>query len=142
VLNDVHAAVALVELEEIESIVCHNRSIYECYLHELGDVEGIEVLKFEDDQQTSFKNIEARVLPSFSVDRDQLVSLLNDLNILARPHYYPALHTKTYQYPVRSCDMHVSNQLMMQFLNLPCGARVSVDDVKTVCGLLRSLASE
>lgn len=141
ILNDVHAAFALAELAEIDANVAHNREIYQAYCSRLSPACDLEIMKFDESQQTSFKNIVARVLPSFGKSRDELTSLLNERGVLARSHYYPALHTKSYQYPVRVCDTPVSDQCMLEFINLPCGSRVSVEDVHVVCDFLERISA-
>lgn len=139
-LNDAHAAFALAGLAEIDRNVEHNQSIYRTYCDELCLLDGLEVLRFDETQQTSYKNIVVKVNSCFPLSRDELVSALNQLGVLARAHYYPALHTKKYRYPVRVCKARVADQAAHQFINMPCGARVTTRDVQKVCEYLRRLS--
>ncbi len=142
VLNDVHAAFALAGVEEIDRNVKHNRQIYYSYCEELGSIEGVDVLPFDESERTSFKNVVAKIGEPFPIGRDELVSELNEWGILARAHYSPALHTKRYRYPVKVCEMPITNEVMFQFVNLPCGSCVSPSDVQTVCHFLREISSQ
>ena len=141
VLNDVHAAFAIAGLEEIASNVAHNERIYRAYVEYLDAVDGIDLLRFDESEQSSFKNIVVDVARQFPLTRDQLVQRLNQEGILARPHYSPALHCKQYDYPVRVGSMKVAEIAMLQYLNLPCGSRVTLADVQIVCKFIAKLAS-
>lgn len=138
-LNDGHAALALAGLEEITSNVQHNKTVYQRYLSELKAISGIEIVRFCDVQQTSYKNVVAAVTDDFPIDRNELVRLLNAEGILARAHYTPALHNKTYDYPVETMQMRVTPQVAERFINLPCGQRTSPEDVARVCQYLKSI---
>lgn len=139
VLNDVHAAMAIADLEEIEQIVAHNRRVYEVYCDLFPKLDGIEILKFDETEQTSFKNIVAKVTPPFPLCRDSLVDYLNREGILARSYYSPPLHKKAYQYAVKRGDLGSSEQAMSQYINFPCGSRVAPDDVKMIFKCLQKL---
>lgn len=141
VMNDVHAMFALASLEEIDLIVEHNKSIYRRYAERLSSLEGIRLLAFEEKEQTAYKVIVVERLKGFPLSRDELVGHLNQQDILARAHYTPPLHTKACQYAVRTTDMSVTDWAADRFLNLPCGHRVSVEDVDLVCEILSRLGS-
>lgn len=139
-LNDAHAAFAIAGLAEIDRNVTHNREIYQTYCDKLRSLNGVEVLQFDEKQQTSYKNVVLKVDASFPMSRDQLESELNRQGILARAHYYPPLHAKRYKYPVRTCDTTVADQVTCQYINMPCGSRVSTRDVQRICDVLYGLA--
>ena len=141
VLNDGHAALALAGLEEVAKNVQHNKAIYQRYLSELRTVRGIDVVRFCEDQPTSYKNVVAAVTDDFPIGRDELVRLLNARGILARAYYTPALHVKTHDYPVETTPMQVTTQVAERFINLPCGQRVSPEDVVGVCRCLHTIAA-
>ena len=136
---DAHAAFALAGLDEIEANVSHNRDIYYLYKHRLGLITGIKLLRFNEAEQTSFKSIVAMVMADFPFTRDQLVELLNQERILARKYYTPALHKKAYQYPVVNSDLPVTELSESLYINLPCGARVTQNDVELICNFLEYL---
>ncbi|TWU05754.1 aminotransferase class I/II-fold pyridoxal phosphate-dependent enzyme [Stieleria varia] len=140
-LCDPHAAFALASLQEIDLIVAHNREVYETYRAELASVAGIRLLTFDDSQQTSQKNVVVEVTEEFVLSRDVLMERLNQQHILARPHYYPALHDRGYEYPVRYTKTQVADQVMKHYLNLPCGDMVSVDDVRKTCAFIKCVAT-
>lgn len=132
-INPVHAAFAHESLREIENNVAHNREIYRRYCDGLAAVDGIEVCSFDETEQSSFKNIVVRLSYEEGWDREAFIPYLNSCGILARAHYFPPLHTKTYSYPVVVKEMDNTNLALDKYLNLPCGQRVKLTDVDRVC---------
>ncbi len=140
VMNDAHAAYAIASMDELELNVAHNKQIYEAYIEGLTQIHGIDLINFDTSEQTSFKNIVARVDQPFQLSRDQLVARLNDQGILARAHYNPPLHMKRYQFPVKVEPTPKADVAMHHYINLPCGSRVSKADVRKTCQYLDSLS--
>lgn len=140
ILNDGHAAFALAGLAEIDQNVIHNELVYRTYLEELDAVAGIELQRFQESEQTSFKNIVAKVTSEYPLTRDELVGELNQLGVLARPHYDPPLHSKTYRFATRAGPTTVADFAAKQYINLPCGSRVTPSDVRRVCSYLRDVS--
>jgi dTDP-4-amino-4,6-dideoxygalactose transaminase len=141
VLADGHAAFTLASLDELDQNVEHNHRIYEAYRTGLTAVDGVRLLEFSADQQTSFKNIVVEVEPGYALTRDTLLEILNGERILARAHYDPPLHRKSYKFPTLGTGLSNSDQARGLYLNLPCGARVSTADVELVCELLDFLGN-
>lgn len=142
-MPDIHAAFALAGLDEIEENVRHNRKIYRAYQRELKGVAGIRLLAFDEAQQTSFKNIVVEVPGVSGEVRDRIVRNLNQAGVLARAHYSPPLHSKSYEYPVLCPEpLPVTEHAARALLNLPCGFRVSEADVTHVVAMIKSLLSD
>lgn len=131
-----HAAFALAGLDELASNVAHNRSIYFCYCARLSNGAGIRLLTFDEKEQTSYKNIVVEIQENFPVSRDVLVALMNAESILARKYYCPPLHKKSYRYPVVVGEMTQTERAEGRYLNLPCGSRVTEQDVHTICDFI------
>jgi len=139
-MADGHAAFTLAELDALEQNVAHNQEIYRAYGEALAGVDGIRLHAFDEGEQTSFKNVVVRVEDTFPVTRDQVVRFLNGERVLARAHYDPPLHRKPTSYRTEQGPLEQSEQVRTRYLNLPCGARVGVEDVRVVCELLALLA--
>ena len=139
-LNPAHAAFALASLNELTPNLNHLKQIYREYQVGLKDIPGIQLLEFDESEQTSFKNIVIRLSNPFPLSRDELVTNLNRLGALARPHYSPALHQREHRFDTNQRKLNTSDDCSTSFVNLPCGARVSTDDVQEVCSWLRQAA--
>lgn len=141
-INPLHCGIALAGLDELSFNISHNQTIYLAYKTKLNALDGIKLLEFDPLQQTSFKNIVVEVEENCPLNRDELVKQLNELNIFARPHYYPPLHQKKMAYKTLKGDLSISNLMAPKFLNLPCGQRFTVDLVDVVVDSIRSLINK
>lgn len=140
-LNEIHAAVALASLDDLEDQVERNRARYRQYQEQLAGIPGIRLLEFDETERTSFKNIVVELCDDWPLEREATVAALNAEGMLARAYYSPALHRKSYSYEVRHGDLPVTDQLAGRFMLLPCGARVDVGDIATITSFLRGLAA-
>jgi dTDP-4-amino-4,6-dideoxygalactose transaminase len=141
-LNEIHAALTLASLDDLEDQVTRNRDRYRAYQTELADISGIRLVPFDETEKCAFKNILVELDESWPLNRDETVALLNAERILARAYYAPALHQKSHSYEVRFDELPVTDELAKRYVLLPCGARVSSGDVTVIASFLRRLASE
>ena len=136
-LNEIHAAFALSNLDKLENLVIHNKSIYMQYKKILARIKGLELLEFNDLEQTSYKNIVVKITEYFPVTRDILVKKLNDQSILARAYYDPPLHIKendnSFLPNTESCS---KNHII-----LPSGYQISLEDVDYICNVINNIKS-
>ncbi|MGB5261379.1 MAG: DegT/DnrJ/EryC1/StrS family aminotransferase, partial [Gammaproteobacteria bacterium] len=120
----------------------HNREIYSAYKEHLVRVNGLRLLEFDENEQTSYKNIVVEVMDDYPVSRDILVSFLNDEGLLARSHYDPPLHAKEYSYDVATSGMVNTNKLRSRFINMPCGSMVTVGDVEIIVRIVKYIKDD
>jgi dTDP-4-amino-4,6-dideoxygalactose transaminase len=98
-LNEIHAAMALAGLDDLEEQVARNRQTYYLYQRLLAGIPGIRLLEFNESYQTSYKNIVVELLDSWPLTRAATLKILNAEKILARAYYAPPLHRKKMAYP-------------------------------------------
>ena len=139
-LCEVHAAMALANLDRLEQTVAENRETYRCYQNGLEGFEGLRLLAFDETEKTSYKNIIVEVTQDWPVSRDVLVYLLNSEKILARAYYSPALHQKQMGYPHIPANLPHTDRLAERFISMPCGAFVTPKDIERVLALLHFIA--
>lgn len=139
--SEVHAAMTLANLDELEQLVAANRERYRAYQRELSGVDGLRLLEFDESERTSFKNIVVELGEPWPLTREVTVALLNAQNILARAYYSPPLHRKPYTYEVRFGELPVTDEYADRLMLLPCGTRTSLADVGVICAYLRELAA-
>ncbi|MCB1981020.1 MAG: aminotransferase class I/II-fold pyridoxal phosphate-dependent enzyme [Rhodoferax sp.] len=135
-LNEVHAAMALASLDDLEDQVLRNRGRYRCYQRELARIPGLRLLRFDEREQTSFKNIVVELTPAWPLSRARTLEILNAEGALARAYYHPPLHARPASYRTFAEALPLTDELSNRFMLLPCGHHVTEDDVVTVCGLL------
>lgn len=140
-LNEIHAAMALANLDELERLVNDNKLRYRCYQAGLADIFGIRLIEFDETYQTSYKNIVVELLDGWPLKRDETVDILNTENILARAYYSPPLHKKRMRYPHVPATLEVTDRLAQRFMLLPCGDFVTVGDIERIIQILRFIRS-
>ncbi|MBU3003042.1 aminotransferase class I/II-fold pyridoxal phosphate-dependent enzyme [Paraglaciecola arctica] len=140
-LNEMHACMALASLDDIEQQVKLNQARYKCYLRCLDEVDGIELIRFDESKACGYKNIVARITKDWPFSIEDTISLLNSENILARQYYSPPLHLKEMQFDFVKTDLPLSKKLSNNHLNLPCGQKVDEKDIVQICNFLKFISS-
>ena len=140
-LNEIHAAMSLASLDDVESQVARNRERYHTYKSSLSSVLGIRLLEFDEAFKTGYKNIVVEILDDWPLSRDETISILNADNVLARPYYYPPLHSKPMEYDYIPANLPVTDKLAKSYLNLPCGQLVSNDEIVEIVELMRFISA-
>jgi dTDP-4-amino-4,6-dideoxygalactose transaminase len=138
-LNEIHAAMALASLDDLDAQVEKNRHRYNLYKNSLSSIPGIQLQEFDETESCSFKNIVVQLLDDWPLSRSDTLTVLNEEHILARAYYSPPLHKKKYSYPVIAPELPLTDKLSERFVLLPCGHFVSDDDIESIIAMLRFL---
>jgi len=138
-LNEMHAAMALAALDDLEQQIKRNEDRYRVYQKELAGLQGIHLREFDEREATSFKNILIELTEAWPLSRDLTIRYLNSEGVLARAYYSPALHQKTSQYKTIHSPLPNTERQASRFLLLPCGHFVDRDDIKLTVELLKFL---
>lgn len=136
-LNEVHAAMALAGLDDLEDQVVRNRDRYHTYRRLLAPLNGIRLLEFDESQRPGYKNIVVEILEDWPLSRDDTVSVLNAEMILARAYYTPPLHRKRMAYLYITAELPVTDRLAERLILPPCGHLVSNEDIAGIVELLK-----
>jgi dTDP-4-amino-4,6-dideoxygalactose transaminase len=138
-LNEIHAAMALASLDDLEDQINRNKSRYLLYRSGLNKIEGIRLLEFDESEKTSYKNIVIELLEAWPLSRGLTLDILQKEGAIARPYYSPPLHHKEYLYPVIKNLLPVTDNLADKFLLLPCGHFVCDEEIVALLDLLKFL---
>jgi dTDP-4-amino-4,6-dideoxygalactose transaminase len=136
-LNEIHAAMALANLDELDQLIVNNRHRYQQYQIGLSVMSGIRLLDFNESYRTSYKNIVVELLDNWPLKRDETVAILNAENILARAYYSPPLHQKKMGYPYVPATLETTDLLARRFMLLPCGDFVTCDNINEIIQILK-----
>ena len=141
-LNEVHAAIALACLDEIDQQIQHNKAIFEAY--ETGlNYTGLRLLSYDKTELRTWKNIVVELTPQWPCSREVTLAVLNAENILARPYYTPPLHRKIAYYAAsNSPELSNTDAITAKLMLLPSGAHVSVDDVYEITSCLKKISEQ
>lgn len=140
-LNEIHAAMALASLDEVEDQVLRNRERYHTYKRLLQTIPSIQLLEFDEKQSPGYKNIVVELLNEWPLTRANTINILNAEKILARVYYSPPLHRKSMLFDYVPANLPVTDRLAERFLNLPCGHFVSNDDIERIVEVLEFIST-
>jgi len=140
-LNEIHAAMALASLDDLEDQVARNRQRYLTYKRLLAPLQGIRLLEFDESHHPGYKNIVIEILGDWPLSRADTVSILNAEMILARAYYTPPLHRKRMAYPNVPVELPVTDRLAERYVLPPCGHLVSNEDIAEIVGLLSFISA-
>jgi len=140
-LNEIHAAMALAALDDLQEQVARNRERYLAYRRLLAGVEGMRLLEFDEAHRPGYKNIVVEVLPDWPLSRDDTVSILNAEMILGRAYYTPPLHRKPMAYPHVPAELPITDRLAERFILFPCGHLVTTGDIAEIVDVLRFIST-
>jgi len=139
-LNEIHAAMALAGMDDLEDQVARNRERYLTYKRLLAPLKGIRLFEFDESHRPGYKNIVIEVLDDWPLSRGDTVSILNAEMILARAYYTPPLHRKRMAYPHVPAQLPVTDRLAERFILPPCGHLVSNEDIGEIVGLMNFIS--
>lgn len=140
-LSEIHAAMALAALDDLQDQVERNRERYLAYKRLLDGVQGMRLLEFDDRHRPGFKNIVIEVLAGWPLSRDATVRILNAEMILARAYYTPPLHRKPMMYAHVPAELPITDRLAERFILFPCGHLVSNDDIAQIIDLMKFISA-
>jgi dTDP-4-amino-4,6-dideoxygalactose transaminase len=138
ILNEMHAALALASLDEVDQQVAGNKKKYDLYVAGLRTVDGLKILEHRESERPDYRLIVVRMGSRWPLSRDDTLRLLEAENILARPYYTP-LNRRSVEYPRVCPGLPVTDAIFRDFMVLPSGAHVSEDDVEKVVDVLASI---
>jgi dTDP-4-amino-4,6-dideoxygalactose transaminase len=136
-LNEMHAAMALLSLERVESIIARNREIFEAYRQGIAAVEGLSLVPYGEREKRNYQMAVLETGPGWALTRDQTVALLRAEGAAISGYYSPALHRSEHCPPgVEVPELPAAEELSGKFVQLPVGEMVNKDDVRRICQLL------
>jgi dTDP-4-amino-4,6-dideoxygalactose transaminase len=139
-LNEIHAAMTLAGLDEVDQHVQRNQVRYEVYRECVRDFPDLRLLEFDESERCGYKNIVIELRDDWPLSRERTLLLLNAEGILARAYYSPPLHMKKTSYPTYSARLEVTERLAERFVLMPSGFQVSAEDIRDVMNVMRFIS--
>jgi dTDP-4-amino-4,6-dideoxygalactose transaminase len=141
-MNEFCAAMGITSLESFAKVIETNRNNYDVYDNLLKDIPGIRLLRYDVAQRNNFQYVVLDVDSGKAhLSRDLLQKALWAENVLARRYFYPGCHRmepyKT-QDPAAGEHLKATEFVCERVLTLPTGTAVSIEDIKTICGIVRT----
>lgn len=140
-MTEISAAMGLSSFERLDEFIEVNRNNYSIYRKELADVHGVRLIDYTSTEKCNYQYVILEIDETVTgLDRNQLVSVLQAENVIARRYFYPGCHQME---PYRSYFPHAhlllpkTEWLADRVMSLPTGTSVSAEDVVNICRIIR-----
>lgn len=141
-LSEVHAAIGLRALAELDRIFAHRQLVVACYRQLLAGLPGIRIQEVPPGCASSYKDFTIVIEDDFGPDRDETARRLEAEVIETRKYYYPAVHRqRPYAAHPPTVPLPVTERLEGRVLSLPIGPGITeCEAVRVVEALARAHA--
>lgn len=136
-LNELHAAMTLASVDEIEEQIEINKRKYLKYKKLLKTIPEVELVEYNESEKRSFKNILVKLTDRWPLERELTIQLFQAENMVVRPYYYPPLHKKENKFKTIYSDLKNTEDLQYKYLLLPCGKFLLEDEIEKVVEFFR-----
>ena len=135
-MSEFHAAIAIESLTLLDKSVFRRNVINDHYRMRLMDIPGISFQAVAEDDVSTFKDMGILIDKNeFGMDRNQLISELQEEGISTKRYFYPPLHRmKAYRdLGVVADDLPNTEYVANNILCLPMYTHMELDTVEKVC---------
>lgn len=135
-MGNLHASLALAQVERIDELVGKKRQIFDGYYERLKNVEGLKLIKEKPGCKSNYCYPSLLVDESITVPRDEILARLKELNIHCRPAFprmslFP-IYEARYPNPVATL-------VAKQGISLASAGDITETDIDFVCSSLRKI---
>ena len=138
---EIAAAMGLVNLDNLSSVIQHNRNIYRTYDTELSKLPGLKLFGFVDNECNNYQYAVLQVGDQCPITREQLVETLHAENVLARKYFWPGCHKmQPYKSLFRDADLSlpVTNEVAEKVVVLPTGTAIDKSVASQICQIIKT----
>jgi dTDP-4-amino-4,6-dideoxygalactose transaminase len=139
---EIAAAMGLVNLDAIDSVIEVNHRNYQTYHEGLSGLPGIKLLSYNESERNNYQYVVMEVGEDSPASRDQIVDSLHAKNIRARKYFWPGCHNMMpYRelYPHAGLLLPNTQWVADRVVVLPTGTTMDGEMVRAVTSLVRAL---
>lgn len=139
-MNEISAAMGLVNLESMDETVAENRRCHRLYTEKLSDLSCLKVMAYNEKEKNNYQYVVVEIRDDFHITQDQLIQVLHAENIRARKYFWPGCHKmKPYRefYPHADLLLPQTNSVARKVVVLPTGPTLNDKSVDEVCEIIR-----
>lgn len=137
-MPNILAAMGLAQLENVDAYLEVKRRNAKLYNDLLKDVKGISLLKEVDYVNNCYWLYSILVEDDFRMSRDELLQVLKENGIQARPFFLPVHDMKPY-YGSRCGNMDVTMDIINKGINLPSSVSLKEEEVELICKIIKGV---
>lgn len=140
-LSEIHAAIALAHLEDIDDRLTRRNHLAAVYQETLGSHGGISFPRVREGDFSTFKDLTVLVdRESFGMSAVDLASALGEEGISTRRYYAPPVHRmKAYSHLPPSENLATTDDVADRVLTLPLLDGMGDEQVQLVCSAIRRI---
>jgi dTDP-4-amino-4,6-dideoxygalactose transaminase len=141
-MSELHAAVALVGLRQMDALVKARNERIALYRDRLSRLPGCQVQSFPRDRTTSGNYFVLFIGEQAKRSRDEVHEELKRRGIQTKRYFYPAVHAQAVfrEYPMRrSAHLGQTEKASREGLALPLYSHMTPDEIETVCAEVHRL---
>lgn len=136
-MSELHAAVALESLAELDEHLEIRRALADRYCRALGPVPGIRVQRLERDDCSTWKDFTIGVdAEAFGISRDALVTALRADGIDTRNYFDPPVHRQQSHAASVERPLPVTDRVASEVVSLPLYRSLSPADLDRVVSVI------
>lgn len=135
-MDEFRAAMGLCILEIVDNEISKRKRVYERYVHNLKNIQGIVLNQIQDDVLSNYAYFPV-LFEKFRYNRNQIFDLLKKNDVIARKYFYPLTSEFTaYKglFPIQ--ETPIAKHLAENILCLPLYPDLSLDDVDRICNII------
>lgn len=136
---EVCAAMGLVNLDYIDTVIEANRRNYHAYRDAVAVMPGLALLSYDESERNNFQYVVLEVLPECNASRDDIVRALHEHGILARKYFWPGCHRmKPYRelFPQASAMLPFTEAVADRVIVMPTGTTLDAEQVRKICNVI------
>lgn len=137
-MPNVLAAMGVAQLEMVPEYLNYKRKNAKLYNELLSGIDGIELVKQDDNIDNSYWLYSILVTEKFKVSRDELIKILKDNGIASRP-FFMLVHKMKPYLKCKHGDMTNSEYLEEHGINLPSSVSLKEDEIIKICEVIKSI---
>ena len=136
-MDDIHAAIGLVQLDKIEADLAQRAIVRKMYLEDLSDIEGI-IIPFKDYTEFCSNYISPIVLKNSTAEKREHIRVqLAEAGIQTSVHY-PAVHRFAI-YKDFYKDLPITDYLVNNLITLPMYSKLSKEEIDFISKCLKQV---
>lgn len=145
-MNEVQAAMGLLQLKYVEASIEKRKSLSSCYFEHLSNINGLRLLTPLDDVRYNYSYFPVFIdEEKYGKSRDALFEELIKHNIYGRRYFYPLIsHCPPYK-ELESAQqgiMPVAEKIAEQVICLPIFQDLDTEKVKFICEIINGFHTE
>jgi dTDP-4-amino-4,6-dideoxygalactose transaminase len=138
-MNEVQAAIGLINLKYIEAERARRQQVVEAYKKSLAGIPGIHVFSIPDTIRNSYQYFMIRVGEEYGCTRDELHIKLKQYNVITRKYFYPLCSDYSCYNYLPSADpsnLPVAHKVVREVLCLPLYGALQPQEVEQICEII------